>query len=78
MKEAQPKVVEEKFCDLCKTRIKRQPGSSFVDGRTRIVHFGSSWAFMCLKCFKANGLGLGTGKGQMYSFIKGDWQKVAG
>lgn len=46
-------------CDICKEAIIE----SFVDGKTK--HNGP-WAFMCLKCFATNGLGLGIGLGQLY------------
>ena len=41
-------------CDICGTE------KAEYDGKT---HSGP-WANMCYGCFKANGIGLGTGKGQ--------------
>ena len=35
---------------------------TFVDGATR----GGPWAIMCITCHRTHGVGLGTGKGQMY------------
>lgn len=46
-------------CDLCKQSYKEH----VYDARS---HFGW-WAFMCTKCFKEKGVGLGVGKGQKYS-----------
>ena len=47
-------------CDLCHEDIK----GSFVDGKTK---FGP-WGNMCIPCFKEAGVGLGTGRGQMYCY----------
>lgn len=47
-------------CDLCKKELKDE--KKFIDGRT---WFGP-WALMCIVCFASEGVGLGTGKGQMY------------
>lgn len=46
-------------CDFC-----GRPGSDggFVDGKTSL----GSWAHMCLRCYAAHGVGLGTGRGQEY------------
>lgn len=52
-----------KTCELGGEEIKM----SFVDGRTR----GGPWAVMCLDCFKRVGVGLGTGRGQLYE-LKGE------
>lgn len=41
-------------CDLCNKEV-----SAYVDGKTK----SGIWAIMC---FTSNGIGLGTGKGQMY------------
>jgi len=46
-------------CDVCG----RKPTPYFVDGRLAGAH---TWALMCPECFKALGVGLGTGKGQKY------------
>lgn len=51
-------------CDLCSTPLTLTAGHThFVDGKTR---FGP-WAAMCVNCHAANGVGLGTGRGQKYS-----------
>jgi hypothetical protein len=47
-------------CDICKQKIK----DKFIDGRTV---FGLSWGFMCPVCHKKYGVGLGVGKGQLYT-----------
>lgn len=59
-----------KQCDLCGVTI----GFTFVDGNTL---FGS-WANMCPDCHRTYGKGLGTGRGQRYELINGEWLKVAG
>lgn len=48
-------------CDICGQNLDET--DYFVDGRL----FGvTSWAIMCPKCFERYGLGLGTGRGQVY------------
>lgn len=52
---------------------------NFVDGATVI----GPWANMCPKCYRRNGVGLGTGRGQQYSRVRLDgggfaWVKVGG
>lgn len=42
-------------CDICQ----QQPAK--YDGKTKM----GPWAYMCEKCFKAYGVGLGLGKGQV-------------
>ena len=62
-----------KRCEMCNNEFKR----FFVDGRTQ---FGA-WAMMCLHCLDEIGVGLGTGKGQLYMRVGRDrpkWKKVAG
>lgn len=46
-------------CDICKAAGRTAP--AYVDGKTT---FGP-WANMCRKHFDANGVGLGTGRGQL-------------
>ncbi len=47
----------------------------FVDGRTK----DGPWAIMCMKCFTTQGLGLGTGRGQLYRLQPNNtWLKVSG
>jgi hypothetical protein len=45
-------------CDLCGAPAK-------YDGKTVM----GPWAYMCEKCFKENGIGLGVGKGQILADI---------
>lgn len=49
-------------CDICKMEL---GNCDFVDGKTRL----GPWANMCLDCYKLLGIGLGTGKGQLYDGI---------
>jgi len=59
-------------CQLCHRALK----SAFVDGRTRAP---GSWANMCLLCHSVYGVGLGTGRGQLYEKqADGRWLKVEG
>lgn len=65
-------------CDVCHGPI----AGSFVDGRTTM----GPWANMCMTCHATHGVGLGMGKGQRYTFTKGErhdnadaaWLKTAG
>lgn len=57
-------------CDLCTEPIT----NVFIDGRT---NFGP-WANMCPECHKANGVGLGTGRGQKYERQNDSWIKTEG
>jgi hypothetical protein len=41
-------------CDLCKKNKAK------VDGKT----FDGPWAYMCIECFRLEGIGIGLGKGQ--------------
>lgn len=59
-----------KHCDICKKQIE----SFFVDGKTK---FGP-WANMCQVCYSANGIGIGTGLGQIYQKKNGVFEKVQG
>jgi hypothetical protein len=45
-------------CDICSGGIENQ----FVDGATR----RGPWGNMCPKCHQEHGVGLGTGRGQLY------------
>lgn len=50
------KIIRERTgCDICKE------DDAKIDGKTKY----GPWAFMCLGCYKTNGIGLGTGKGQL-------------
>lgn len=57
-------------CDICS--IPFQHGITIVDGKMK----GGQWAWMCATCFRWLGIGLGTGKGQMYSH--GNPNKIGG
>ena len=46
-------------CDMCKEEI---TSLWYVDGKT----VEGPWAFMCPKCFRKYGIGLGTGRGQAF------------
>lgn len=59
-----------KQCDICGTKA-----DSYVDGKT----IYGPWANMCLSCFETKGIGLGTGRGQLYeNTANGQFVKVAG
>ena len=57
-------------CDVCCAQI----DDAFIDGRT--VY--GPWANMCCACHSQIGIGLGTGKGQMYERNDDTWVKVTG
>jgi hypothetical protein len=58
-------------CDLCKAPITQL----IVDGRTQM----GAWSWMCIPCHRRKGVGLGTGKGQMYSLSAfNTWVKING
>jgi len=48
----------DKTCDFCGRDIT----GNWYDGKTT----QGPWATMCKSCFSANGVGLGTGKGQEF------------
>ena len=52
-------------CEIleCGTNLSKEP--FFVDGKTIV----GPWALMCPQCFLNLGIGLGTGRGQMYDPI---------
>lgn len=59
-----------KQCDICGTKV-----DSYVDGKT----IYGPWANMCLSCFETKGIGLGTGRGQLYENNEdGQFVKLAG
>jgi hypothetical protein len=47
-----------KLCDICLQAL----GKTYVDGKTKM----GPWAYMCERCYKVHGVGLGTGLGQRY------------
>ena len=57
-------------CDICNDPIT----NVFVDGKT---DFGC-WANMCLSCHLEHGFGLGTGRGQAYEKVNGEFLKMGG
>lgn len=59
-------------CDLCQ----RPLGNSFIDGAVKPQ---GSWAILDLKCHRIHGVGLGTGKGQLFQRqADGRWLKTEG
>ena len=57
-------------CNLCHSPFT----DTFIDGRTH----GGMWAFMCPKCHRLDGAGLGTGRGQQYKLTDTKWLKITG
>ena len=57
-------------CQLCEEQITAR----FVDGATLM----GPWAIMCTPCHGKLGVGIGTGRGQLYQHEGTDWVKVAG
>jgi hypothetical protein len=59
-----------KECDLCRLPLTL----TFIDGKTR----AGPWGNMCGGCHTRYGVGLGTGRGQRYTWMNGHWEKTAG
>lgn len=62
-------------CQICERSITDR----FVDGKTQI----GPWAIMCMQCSASHGVGIGTGKGQLYVLVeegedRGKWLKIEG
>lgn len=58
-------------CNLCNKRI----DAEFVDGATRM----GPWAIMCKPCARKHGVGVGMGRGQVYTKqADGRWLKTGG
>jgi hypothetical protein len=55
-------------CDICKESV---VGKKFIDGKTTM----GPWALMCVECSREYGVGLGTGRGQLYG---PDRKKITG
>ena len=55
-------------CDLCHKVLK----DTYIDGKTK----QGPWAYMCLSCYKAFGVGLGLGKGQVFDVKTGEQLSV--
>ena len=49
-------------CEICSVPLK----GTFIDGRVKITGL---WAVMCAPCHVIHGIGLGTGKGQLYNIL---------
>ena len=57
-------------CDLCGVNVTDEGfrddwRNKIVDGRVR----GLGWAWMCLGCHAERGVGLGTGRGQVFDVV---------
>ena len=60
---------EPEKCDICGNLILNE----FVDGKTRM----GPWGILCLNCYNLHGMGLGIGKGQLYT-KQYQWVKTGG
>src|SRR5215469_12866844 len=56
-------------CDLCKQKLR----THYVDGKMKTN--GGSWAYMCLSCFRREGVGIGTGRGTHFALVDGEWKR---
>lgn len=65
-----PGLKSGKHCDICSKRDL----NTYVDGKTT----QGPWGDLCMKCWMQRGVGLGTGKGQKYSWDGLRWIKLAG
>ena len=66
--------VSSNDCDICGCKL--QSRGLWIDGR---VGGNLKWANMCADCFNDRGVGIGSGKGQLYARQpNGDWRLVAG
>ena len=57
-------------CDICGVVIV----DVFVDGKT----VQGPWAMLCLQCHEIYGVGLGSGRGQLYRRSGDRWVKATG
>jgi hypothetical protein len=63
-------------CDLCRKPFGEAVGVKIVDGRLAVT---GSWGILDLGCHRTHGVGVGTGKGQVYERqTDGRWLKVEG
>jgi len=68
-----------KCCEICKTSFDRIKNTNcyqpkvVVDGRWG--NYMTMWVYMCWNCFNTNGVGLGVGRGQVYSIETGEQLK---
>jgi hypothetical protein len=49
-------------CQFCHQKFRA--GDKFIDGKTNI----GPWGILCQDCHAVVGVGLGTGRGQLYSY----------
>lgn len=56
-------MIKDRKCDICGTVPQK-----IVDGKTR----QGPWGMMCRPCHKIYGVGLGTGRGQLYDNRTGE------
>ena len=61
---------EAEKCDICDKLFADE--KHFIDGRSK----SGSWALMCRACHRIFGVGIGTGRGQVYDAKT--FNKVAG
>ena len=54
----------ETICDICKQEA-TEVGPRFYDCKTML----GPWGLLCVKCFPVHGVGLGTGRGQVYGQV---------
>jgi hypothetical protein len=60
-----------KSCNICN----KKHLDEYVNGLT----YSGWWADMCIRCYCFRGVGLGTGKGQLYLFDRdGTYKKIQG
>jgi len=58
-------------CDICHQQFETQ----MVDGKTD----QGPWGLLCVHCHESHGVGLGTGRGQLYELqAEGRWLKIDG
>lgn len=69
-----PKICQLCDCDVTNPDANIAPANmnQIVDGKTSPRSAGrGSWAYMCVPCHKANGVGLGIGLGQRFDVRTG-------
>jgi hypothetical protein len=65
---------QDKVCELCLKPFTRSIGERLFDARLRV----GPWAALCSDCFATNGIGIGTGRGQEYTWDGEIWEKTCG
>lgn len=65
--------MKDKYCDHCHKALE----TAFVDGRSKGGSpYHGQWGNFCLECWQVYGIGqLGTGLGQLYQNVNGEWVK---